>query len=73
MFIEDENGKWFVQDGYRLLVEPSEKYIEEQGTIEVPEQEPDKVAILEAKNKALSDRQEFIEELIAEMAMMLYD
>ncbi|WFA10324.1 hypothetical protein [Tissierella sp. Yu-01] len=34
---------------------------------------PSEEDILKAQNKALADRQEFIEDLIAELAMMVYD
>lgn len=35
--------------------------------------EPTEMDVLKAQNKALSDRQEFLEDVIAEMAMMIYD
>lgn len=36
-------------------------------------EEPSETDILIAQNKALTDRLEFVEDLIAEMAMMIYD
>lgn len=29
-YIVDNQGRWLIQDGYKLLVEPSESYLEEQ-------------------------------------------
>ena len=38
-----------------------------------PPSDPSEIDIIKAQNKALSDRTEFLEDIIAEMAMKVYD
>lgn len=60
-------------DGKTIEIIKNEQGEWEYIYVDIPKPEPDRVAILEARNKAIVDRQEFIEELIAELAMMVYD
>lgn len=53
-------------EGNLIDIEPAERPDPE------PPQ-PSEIDILKAQNKALVDRQEFLEDVIAEMAMMVYD
>ncbi|QUH21065.1 hypothetical protein [Alkaliphilus sp. B6464] len=71
----DEQTQYLIDDGYEIL---QDKVIKKYKVENIPIEEeiptvPSEVDILKAQNKALVDRQEFLEDIIAEMAMMVYD
>lgn len=76
----DQDGKWLNYDsGVRILVEPSQKWLDEHPAPE-PNPEPvDRVAVLESQSKqmtaqisALETQNSTLEECIVEMAGVVY-
>jgi hypothetical protein len=56
-YITDENGKWEVNGNIKILIEPSQKYIDEHPEEPIPELGPTSLEITQAeveKNLALS-------------------
>lgn len=73
--VYNEETQYLIHDGYEILVDKVvKKYRGEDIPIveDIPIQ-PSAIDIVKAQNKALVSRQEFLEDVIAEMAMMVYE
>lgn len=87
MIYIDENGKWEINEyGVKMLIEPSQKWIDEHPAPEPTDQEKNaftilqddntalkqKNAQLEAKVKALTESSQMLEDCLVEMAEIVY-
>lgn len=76
----DQDGKWLNYDsGIRILVEPSQKWLDEHPAPEPTPEPVDRVAVLESQAKqltaqisALETQNSTLEECIVEMAGVVY-